>query len=217
MLIKIPDTSELVATTVLNTRFSDVENKIPNTSNLVATNFLNTKINKVENKIPNHDIYITTHEFNKLTEKRFTARLKQVNLVTKSYFDHKLTSFNKRITSNKRKYLEVKKKLNSLIKNDSNFFLERINFTSNDGSQNTFVYQTTLDKLELKKDKGTDYVLSWKSNRVKSNFKLKPLYTALLHSINLSGYKMGIKFDKDPLAIKQNKIVNAYVVYELNA
>ena len=35
-------------------------------------------------------------------------------------------------------------------------------FTSNDGSQDTFVYQLTLDLLELKKDKGTDYVLSWK-------------------------------------------------------
>ena len=39
-------------------------------------------------------------------------------------------------------------------------------FASNDGSQNTFVYQPTLDTLELKKDKGTDYVLTWKSNGV---------------------------------------------------
>ena len=43
------------------------------------------------------------------------------------------------------------------------FFLERMYFTSNDGSQNTFVYQSILDTLELKKDKGTDYSLSWKS------------------------------------------------------
>ena len=93
-------------------------------------------------------------------------------------------------------------------------------FASNDGSQNTFVYQPTLDTLELKKDKGTDYVLSWKSNGV-YNSKLKPLYTAFLHSIKLSGYKMGIKFDKDPLAVEQNnyltKIVNVYIVYDLDA
>ena len=37
-------------------------------------------------------------------------------------------------------------------------------FASNYGSQNTFVYQPTFDKLEFKKDKGTDHVLSWKSN-----------------------------------------------------
>ena len=118
------------------------------------------------------------------------------------------------------KYLEIQKKLNSLITKDYNFFLGRIYFTSNDGSQNTFVYQPTLDTLELKKDKGTDYVLSWKSNGV-YNSKLKPLYTAFLHSIKLSGYKMGIKFDKDPLAVEQNnyltKIVNVYIVYDLAA
>ena len=39
--------------------------------------------------------------------------------------------------------------------------------------------------LELKKDKGTYYVLSWKSKRV-FNSEPKPLYTAFLHSIKLS-------------------------------
>ena len=35
--------------------------------------------------------YITTPEFNKLTEEKFTARLKQVDLVSKANFDNKLT------------------------------------------------------------------------------------------------------------------------------
>ena len=48
--------------------------------------------------------------------------------------------------------------------------------TTNFGPQNMFVYQATLDTLELKKDKSTDYVLSWKSKGV-FNSKLKPLYT----------------------------------------
>ena len=42
-----------------------------------------------------------------------------------------------------------------------------------------------------------------------------------MHNIKLSGYRMGIKFDKGPLAIKQNdyltKIVNVYNVYDLDA
>ena len=46
------------------------------------------------------------------------------------------------------------------MKKDYNFFLGRIYFTSNDGSQNTFIYQPTLDAIELKKDKSNDYVLS---------------------------------------------------------
>ena len=71
--------------------------------------------------------------------------------MNKNDFDNKLTSFNRRITSNKTKNLEVQKKPNSLITNDCNFFLGRIYFTSNDGSQNTFVYEPTLDTLELKK------------------------------------------------------------------
>ena len=72
------------------------------------------------------------------------------------------------ITSIKTKYLEVQKKLDSLITKDYNFFLGRIYFTSNDGSQNTFVYQPTIDTLELKTNKSTDYVLSWKSKEVTS-------------------------------------------------
>ena len=73
-------------------------------------------------------------------------------------------------------------------------------FRSNDESQNTFVYQPTLETLELRIEKGTDYLLSLKSNGV-YNSKHEPLYTAFLHSIKRSGYKMVIKFDKDPLAV----------------
>ena len=135
-------------------------------------------------------------------------------------FDNKLTSFNRRITSNKTKHLEVQKKLNSLTTKDYDFFLQKIYFTNNDGSQNTFVYQSTLDSLEIKKDKGTDYVLSWKLKRV-FNSKLKPLYASFLDSIKLSEYRIGVKFDKVPLAIEQNnylnKIVNVYIVYDLDA
>ena len=53
--------------------------------------------------------------------------------------------------------------------------------------------------LELEKNKNFDYVFSWKSNGV-YNSKVKSLYSAFIHSIKRSGYEMGIKFDKDPLA-----------------
>ena len=115
--------------------------------------------------------------------------------MSKTDFDNKLTSFNKRITSNEIKHLEVQNKLNSLITKDYNFLLCRVYFTINDESQNTFVYQRTLNTLELKKVKDTVYVLSWKSKGA-YNSKLKPLYTAFLHSIKLSEYRIGINFDK---------------------
>ena len=73
---------------------------------------------------------------------------------------------------------------------------------------------------EFKKDKSSDYVLRWKSKGV-FNFKLKPLYTAFLHSIKPSEYRKGIKFNKDLLAEEQNnylsKTVNVYIVYDLDA
>ena len=53
-----------------------------------------------------------------------------------------------------------------------------------------------------------------------SNSEHKTLYNAFLHSIKISGYKVGIKFGKDTLAAEQNnylpKIVNVYIVYNLD-
>ena len=89
----------------------------------MITTVLNTKISEVENKTPNHDKYITTPEFNNLTAEIFAARLKQADLVNKTDFDNKQSTFNRQITSNKTKHLEVQKKLNSLIiTKDYNFF-----------------------------------------------------------------------------------------------
>ena len=197
----MPDVSGLVTTTALNTKNSEVDNKMPDTSSLVVTTFLNTKLGEVENKITDHAKYITTQEFNKLMAKFFKEKLKQTDLVSKNNSDNKLISFNKRITLNKTKYLEVQKKLNSLKIKDYIFFLGPIFFA-------------------IQKSKGTDYALSLKS-KVLYTSKRKALYTAFLNSIKLSGYRMEIKFDKDPLAVEQKnhltKIVNLYIVYDLDA
>ena len=131
-----------MATTVLNTKISEVINKISNTSNLVTTNVLNTKINEVENKISYHDKQITTPKFNKLIAERFVARLKQANLVTEADSDNKLTILNRPITANETKNLEDQKKLDCLITNGYKFSLGGLNFTSNDGSQNMFFLPT---------------------------------------------------------------------------
>ena len=72
---------------------------------------------------------------------------------------------------------------------DSSYFHGK-NFFGDDGFQSTLVYKPALDTLELKKDKGNDYVLSWKSKEVFTS-KLKPLYTAFLHSIKFCRYKLG--------------------------
>ena len=66
------------------------------------TTLLNTKIErksfkKLRTISSNHAKYITTQEFNKLTAKNFAARIKQDNLVSKTDFDNKLISFNKKL------------------------------------------------------------------------------------------------------------------------
>ena len=71
------------------------------------------------------------------------------------------------------------------------------------------VDQATLDALEFNKDKEIDYFLSSKSNGL-NNSKLKPLYTAFLR---LSEYKMGIKFDKDPLAVEQSNYLSKIATF----
>ena len=120
---------------------------------MLTATILNTKISEIENKIPDHAKCITTQEFNTLTIENFAARLKQANLVSKTDFDIKLITFNSISFNyrNKRKYLLVQRKLSRLIIKDYDFFLGRIHFTTNDGSQNTFVYQPTFDTSEIKK------------------------------------------------------------------
>ena len=74
--------------------------------------------------------------------------------------------------------------------------------------------------FRIKKDKGVDFIFNWRSKGVYSS-KPKPLYAAFLNSIKLCEYRIGIKFDKEPLILKQinylTKTVNVYIVYNLDA
>ena len=57
-----------------------------------------TKVSGIEKKFSdhNHDKYITTPEFNNLAAGVFTERLAQANSVTKTDFDTKLQSLDKK-------------------------------------------------------------------------------------------------------------------------
>ena len=58
----------------------------------------NTQVTEIENKLNNHnhDKYITTPEFDILAADVFNARLAQANLITKTDFDTKLSSLNRK-------------------------------------------------------------------------------------------------------------------------
>ena len=69
----------------------------------------------------------------------------------------------------------------------------------------------------LKVEKGTDYVIGWKSKEV-YNSKLVTSHGAFLPNIKYFTRKIGIKFNNTPLLIEQNnyttKTVNVYIVYD---
>ena len=80
-------------------------------------------------------------------------------------------------------------------------------------------YQPILVTLELKKRQRCWLYSLLEIKRIYHS-NLKPLYTAFLHSIKCSEYRIRMKFGKDSLAVEQNnylnKIVNFYIVYDLD-
>ena len=63
-----------------------------------------------------------------------------------------------------------------------------------------FVYQPTFNMLELQKDKGTYYVIGWKSKSLFES-KLFSLNGAFLSNIKCFGYKIRIQFNNTPLGV----------------
>ena len=94
----------------------------------------------------------------------------QANLITKTDFDAKLSSLNKKITQNKTKHLLVENELNKLKTFDSGYFIGKSHFEE-DGTQNYLVFQPIYRYF---KTNNSDYVLSWTSKRL-SNKVLHPL------------------------------------------
>ena len=105
------------------------ENEMPSVS-LVKKQTITQKLLKLKNKLTdhNHDKYIPTPEFNTLAADIFNARLTQVNLITNTDFDAKLSSINRKITKNKTKHLLVENELNKLKTFDSSHFIGKSHF-----------------------------------------------------------------------------------------
>ena len=152
---KIPSFSGLAT----NAALTAVENKTPNISSLVKKTDYNTKITEIEKNLTdhNHDKYITTPEFNILTVSVSNARLRQAN------FDAKLSSLNRKITSNKTRHLLVENELKKLKTFDSSYFIGKSHFEE-DGTQNYLIFQTMQGYFKRNVNVGNDnYVCYWKS------------------------------------------------------
>ena len=149
---KIPSITNLVTKTALTT----VKNKIPSITGLVKKTDYNTKITDIENILNNHnhDKYVATSEFNTLAANVFNARLAQANLITKTDFDAKLSSLNRKITANKTKHF--------LNDNDLRYYRGKQYFDEGSGKQNYLVFLPMGKYFKLNSVANTaDYVLSW--------------------------------------------------------
>ena len=142
----------------------------------------NTIVTEIENKLTdhNHDKYIDTSEFNKLAAV-LNVRLAQANLITKTYFDAKLSNLNKKITKNKSKHLFVENELKKLKTFDSKYFIGKNHFDG-DGTQNYLVLQPMSKYFKLITN--TSSILSWQSKGL-SNENIDPPTTTLSPSIML--------------------------------
>ena len=89
-----------------------------------------TKISELEKKLTdhNHGKYITTTEFNTLLASVFNATLAQANLITKTDFDAKVSSLNRKITANKTNNLHVENELKNLKTFDLSYFIDKSHF-----------------------------------------------------------------------------------------
>ena len=87
-----------------------------------------TNITEIENKLTDHshDKYIATADFNKLSTDVFNARLTQANLITKTDFDAKLSSLNRKTAVNKSKQLLIENEFKKLKTFYSSYFRVKI-------------------------------------------------------------------------------------------
>ena len=139
--------------------------------------------------------------------------------MTKTDFDVKLSSLNRKITKNKTDHLIVKNELNKLKTFDSGYFNGKSHFEE-DGTQNYLVFQPIYRYF---KTSNSDYVLSWTSKGL-SNESITPPSAPnnfLSPSLNYLGTKIRVRFSgsclkQDKITYTHGKIVNIYIVYEIN-
>ena len=171
----------------------------------------------------NHDIYITTPEFNKLSAENFDARVKQANLVTKTDFDDKLKSLNQKINSNKTKHLLAEDELKKLKTFDSSYFKSEGHFDE-DGTLNYLLFQSIYRYFKRVSGVGSgNHIYVWASKELSdenitasttSDYKLNP---------QLSNFGTKTRVEFSGICLKQSKVtydhekvVNIYIVYEIN-
>ena len=146
------------------------------------------------------------------------------DLTSKTDFDAKLSSLNRKMSQNKTKHLLVENELNELKTFDSSYFICKSHFEE-DGTQNYLVFQPIYRYFKVFCiTQYLEYVSEWKSKGL-SNESFK-VFSTSDNSLNPTwsyyGTKIRVKFTGDCLkqpkiTYNYGKVVNIYIVYELGA
>ena len=139
-------------------------------------------------------------------------------MITKTDFDAKLSTLNRKITSNKIKYALVKNELNKLKTFYSGYFIGKSHF---EGVQNSLDFQPLNKYFKVNTNTNTKYISSWKSKRL-SEESIKPPATSdckLNPKVNYYGTRLELRgscLKQDKSTFNHGKIVNIYIVYEID-
>ena len=121
---------------------------------------------------------------NTLAAYLFNAKLAQANLIIETYFDSKLLSLNRKITTNKWKHLLVENEFKKLKTFDWSYFIGKSHFEE-DGTQNCLVLLVIVND---------NY---WKSKRLPDE-KINSIKTRnhrITRNINYYGNKTRVEFN----------------------
>ena len=138
-------------------------------------------------------------------------------MITKTDFDAKVSSLNRKITSNKTKHLVTKNEFKKLKTFDLGYFIGKNHFDE-DGAQNYLVFQSMLEYFML----NSKWIIKWKLKGLsnKSFEVVSKTDNTLIPSINYYGDKVrwrftGSVFQQKAVTYSHTKFVSLYVVYEI--
>ena len=142
-------------------------------------------------------------------------------MTKKLFFDAKLSSLNREITSNKTKHVLVKNELNKLKNFDSGYFIGKSHFEE-DGGQNYLVFQPLNKYFKVITNANTKYISSCQSKGISDESIKAPATSYELNpKVNYYGTKTRLEFrgsclKQDKNTFNHGKIVNIYIVYEID-
>ena len=186
-------------------KIDKIEKKIPDVSNLVKKYALTA----VENKIPDINGLATTSALtageNKIPD--------ITGLLTKTDFVAKLKTISDRVTKNKSKHLLVENELKKLKAPDLSYFWGKNYFDADDGTQNLLIFQPAYKYFKIFKNtvpklfSPHEFVTEWKSKGLNDVTKSPDMYPKF----------QGSCLKQDKITFNHGKIVNIYIVYDLES